>query len=325
VFGFGNAPLIGLDIGTATVKAVTLIRRAENLIAERLAIAAMPAPAPSGGASLEASAVSRCLREFCRQEGFRGERVSAGLAGEDLLVARLKLSAAAGQTLETAVREEAARLAPLPLEQYTLDYQVLDNSSDGQAAEALLVAAKRERVERLREIVRQAGKKLVVADSTACALANVFELNYQPQPAEITVLLHLGAATMTACILRGSTPLLVRDVSLAPLGASEQEWPRIDRVAVELERVLEWMDEIADEHPLEPRSTQIQRLMLSGGGARLKGLDQVLRARFNRPLEELNPFRRILFKNGAALSRLVLEQAHCLPVAVGLALREFEP
>ena len=137
-------------------------------------------------------------------------------------------------------------------------------------------------------------------------------------------LLHLGAATLTLSIVRGSTPVLAQDLPLSRSQLTVEEMSLTDRIAVHLERLFEQMDEIADDHPLEPRSSQIQRLLLSGGGARLKGLPQVLKSRIRLPFEEMNPFRRIEFESPEALSLLVWDEAHTMPVAVGLALRGFD-
>src|SRR5262249_1751535 len=149
--------------------------------------------------------------------------------------------------------------------------------------------------------------------------ANAFEFNYQPNASSVTALAHLGAARMTVCILRGSTLLLAKDLALKPARLSEREGSLSDRIAGQLERVFESMDQIAGERPLQPRSRDIECLMLSGGASRLRGLDAVLRERIGLPFQEMDPFRRIEFT--ASVSPLVPDHANCMLVAVGLALR----
>ena len=303
------------------VKAVALRKRDGRLVAERAAIAAMPAGALSDGVFLDPPAVSATIRKFCRDQRFRGNRVAVGLAGQDVFLTRLKVERAASESLETKMRAEAARVAPFPLENANLDFQVLDTFSNSTWVEALVAVAGRGKIDRLQDVLAGAGKTLVVVDSTACALANAFQVNDDPSPTQITTLLHLGAATMTVVIVRGATPLVTRDLSLAPSQFAEEEWSLTDRVVVQLERVFETMDEIADEHPLEPRSHEIERLLLSGGAARVLGLQEALKNRIELPFEEMNPFRKIELDSSDALSRLVWDHVHCMPVAVGLALR----
>ena len=321
MFLFAKPALLGLDIGSTMIKAVSLRKRDGRLIAERAAIAAMPAGALSDGVFLDPPAVSATIRKLCRDQGLHGQRVAVALAGQDVFVTRLKVERAAGESLDARLREETARLAPFSLENASVAFQVLDTFSNSTWVEALVAAASRGRIDRLQEVLAGAGKTPVVVDSAACALANAFQVNYDPSPTQITALLHLGAAAMTVVIVRGATPLVARDLSLAPAQFTEEEWSLTDRIAVQLERVFELMDELADEHPLEPRPHQIERLLLSGGGARLRGLDEVLKNRIELPFEEMNPFRKIEFDSSDTLSRLVWEHVHCMPVAVGLALR----
>ena len=320
MFSFGKAPLVGLDIGSTMLKAVALKKKRDGVFLDSAGTAPMPAGALSDGAFLDPPAIADCIRQLWRDQRLRSKRVALALAGEGVFLTRLKLERGASD-LEAQVREEAARLAPFPLDEARLDYQVLDNFSDSCWVSALVVAARSRRVENLRDLATRAGKTPLVVDSTACALANAYEFNYEPAPSDVVALIHVGAAWMTVCVIRGSTPLLAQDLPLAPTEFTEEEWNLTDRIAVQLERVFEFMDEIADEHPLEPHSRQIRRLLLSGGGARLQGLDSVLRDRIQLPFQEMDPFRKIEFEGSGALSRLVQTHAHCMPVAVGLALR----
>ncbi|MBI3694781.1 MAG: pilus assembly protein PilM [Acidobacteria bacterium] len=324
MLSFGTAPLVGLDIGSATVKAVGLRKKNDRLLVERAAIAAMPDGAVSGGVFTDPPAVAECIRRLCRDHGLRGKQVAVGLAGEDVFLTRLKLERNSKTTIEAQVREEAARVAPFPLDQAPLDFQVLETFSDSQWVDVLVVAAKPGKIERLQAVLQRAGKTPVVVDSAACALANAYELNYEPAPADLVTLLHLGAAGMTVCIVRGATPVLAKDLPLSGIQQASEELTLTDRIGIHLEKVFEQMDEIADERPLEPRSSQIQKLLLSGGGARLKGLAPMLKSRIRLPFEEMNPFRKIEFESPEALSLLVWDEAHAMPVAVGLALRGFD-
>lgn len=303
------------------MKAVELGKQRGKPAVKHAGIVAMPSGALMDGILIDRAAVADCIRQLYRNQNLRSKRVAVGLAGEDVFVARVKVERSNGDDLGELVRREAARFAPFSLDGASLDFQVLDTLLNSRWVHALVVAAKPGKVERLEDLLHEAGRTLEVADSTACALANAFEVNYEPAPADVTALVHLGAALMTVCVVRGSTPLIARDVSLAPSQLSEEEWSATDRVVAQLERVFELMNKSADEHPLEPRSSQIQRLLLSGGGARLRGLGEVLDERIRLPHEEMNPFRRIEFEGGDALARLVWDHAHCMPVAVGLALR----
>ncbi|HZS51144.1 MAG TPA: pilus assembly protein PilM [Bryobacterales bacterium] len=321
MFPFSNLRPFGLDIGSATLKAVELERKNGTITAPRAAIASMPGGAFSGGVLLDPPAAAEAIRKLCREHRFRGKHVITGVSGSDVFVARVKLERGAPETLAARIRERACDAAPFSLEQAYLDYQLIDNFSDSQWVDVLVAAVKPGRLDVLQDVLRRAGKRATIVDVVSCALANVFEVNYAPAPSAVSGLLHVGASTLTVCIVRGSTPLIAEEVSLTTVAGETAELNRAERVAIELERIFEQMDEIADEHPLEPGSGQIERLFLSGGGARSRGLPEVLKERIGLPFEELNPFRKIELSGSDTLSRLVWDHAHCMPVAVGLALR----
>ena len=288
---FFAKPLLGLDVGSGMIKAVALERKNGKVAARQAGIAAMPGGAFSEGTPLDATAASDFIRRFCRQQGLGGDRVAVAVAGSDVFLTRLRMLPEGGRSWKSRVLEEAARELPLPPEQLHVDYQMLEESPE--AAEALVVAARREKVSSLRDMLRRAGKTAVVVDAAACALANAFEFNHEPDGEAVAALVNIGAETVTVSVVRGATPLVSRDLTLAGGGFSAEDWSLADRVAAHVERVFEALDELAEERPLQPRSSSVGRLWLSGGGARMAGLEQTLRARFRMPIEESDPFRRI--------------------------------
>ncbi len=318
---FSNGPLIGLDVGASLLKAVRLKRRGDKVLVEQAGLAVMPGGALSEGVLLDPPAVACCIRELCRRPGLGGRRAAVAIGGTDVFLTRLKLPRGDEKALPSLVAEETARLLPFPREEASVDFQVLEALGYGPWVEAMVAAARRQKIDQLRQVLRRAGKTVVLIEPAAYSLSNAFEFNYEPAPEQIAALIDIGTTSATVCILRGATPLLARELSLARGQLSEQEWGLADRVAVQLERVLIEMDEIADDRPMEPRSGQIEKLWLSGGGARIAGLEETLFERFRLPMEEMNPFRRLEWLGTDALARLVTDHAHCMGVAVGLALR----
>jgi type IV pilus assembly protein PilM len=61
--------------------------------------------------------------------------------------------------------------------------------------------------------------------------------------------------------------------------------------------------------------------MLSGGGAKVAHLDDVLKDKFGLPVEMLNPFRSIAADERAVDSAWLTENSPSLAIAVGLGVR----
>ena len=68
----------------------------------------------------------------------------------------------------------------------------------------------------------------------------------------------------------------------------------------------------------------IQRIVVAGGTARVPGLVDLLREEFAMPVEELNPFRKVLINPSKHSDDQIREMAPRLAIAVGLALRSFD-
>ena len=320
---FRSSRPFGLDIGSSMIKAAELTQVGSTVVVSRTGIAPMPSGAFSSGVIMDPPEAALAIRNLCRENHFRSKRVVAVPIGGDEFFARLKVERGGGQALDERVRQEAARVAPFPIAAAHLDFDLLDNSFDLQWSSVLVAAAKPEKIERLQQLLGRAGKTATVVDVTASALANAFEVNYQPKPLAVSALVDIGASGMTVCIVRGSTPLLAEHLPLAAMRLSlgVEESNPAERIVIELERLFERMDEIAEEHPLDPGSKQIERLVLSGGASRTAGLAGLLRERIGLPFEEFNPFRKIEIAAPEAMGHQVWDHAHCMAIAVGLALR----
>ena len=116
------------------------------------------------------------------------------------------------EELYDRVQTEASQHIPFDIADVNLSYQLLE-ATDNQM-DVLLVAVKKDKILNHTNVLAQAGKTPVVVDIDAFALQNCFEVNYEPDPAQVVALLNIGASVMNINIVRGWTPLFTRDVSV---------------------------------------------------------------------------------------------------------------
>src|SRR5690606_21240850 len=101
-------------------------------------------------------------------------------------------------------------------------------------------------------------------------------------------------------------------------GATFEEAQPVLRAVTE--NVLLEVQKTFDFFKATASADRIDRLMLSGGASRVDGFREMLRERFNAPVEDFDPFRTVTWdtrKLGAEPG----EVASTAAVAVGLALR----
>ena len=152
--------------------------------------------------------------------------------------------------------------------------------------------------------------------------------------------LHLGDHVFPAKKYKWLHDRLVRTRFAAPENFVEPE-PASDEDIL-LAHEAQWVDKLRhgtltynDILTLEIQKTfdffratasgeNIQRIMVAGGTARVPGLVDLLREEFAMPVEELNPFRKVLINPGKHSEDQIRELAPKLVVAVGLALRSFD-
>ncbi|PYX92622.1 MAG: hypothetical protein DMG67_06295 [Acidobacteria bacterium] len=212
----------------------------------------------------------------------------------------------------------------------------------------LLVAVKKDKILNYTNVLSLAGKTPSVVDIDAFALQNCYEYNYEPSPSSTVALLNLGASVMNINIVKGTTPLFPRDVSVGgnqytdslqkelDLGFDDAESLKLGRKVgtVPEDAKMPILQQVTEIIVLEIQKTfdffrataageHIERIYLAGGSARVPGLMEALRQEFSLPVELLNPFQRIAPGSSAATD-LIDQNAGQLAVAVGLALRSFE-
>ena len=101
------------------------------------------------------------------------------------------------------------------------------------------------------------------------------------------------------------------------LRAAEAMMGSLNNLLAEVKRCL-------DFHETKLDARGVKRIMLCGGGSRLRNLDRFLGGSLELPVEFANPFRKIRVDAGVPGAGLAAAHAAIFGVAVGLALRRFD-
>jgi type IV pilus assembly protein PilM len=185
-------------------------------------------------------------------------------------------------------------------------------------------------------------------DIDSLALQNCYEYNYEPASGQVVALLNLGASVMNINIVKGTTPLFPRDVSVGGHQYTDSLQKELDlsfddAEALKLGRkvgtvsedaktpILQQVTEIIvleiqktfDFFRASAAGEHIEKIYLAGGSSKVSGLLEALRQEFSLPVEMLNPFQKIAPPTDSSAD-LIEQNAGQLAVAVGLALRSFD-
>ena len=311
IAGTSYGTVVGIDIGSRRTKVIVL-RRVESAISlDQVALFPTSPEATTAGEFTNGLAVAEQLQAMWQAYGIKTSRAAVSVSGGKVFCQTRGLASDSHEYIESSVLSEAGRVVPYSLEAATLDYDIVSGPEGDQL---LWVCAPTEQVEWMREVVDFAGKTPALVDAEACALANAFVVNNKPRKDAGSLMLHTGAGTLNACLLRGDALLCSRTARMHE--RTSQEAHEAQRVAAEAHRLWDLLSE-------QTQMDGVESIWVSGGGARDEVVDAISE-RFEVQADLFDPFREIDLTADSDVARVVEEHRAGCAVAVGLALRGFE-
>src|ERR1700704_2153250 len=348
MFGGGQKKaLVGLDIGSSSIKAVELKSSKQGYELMSFGLEALAQDTVVDGAIMDAPLVAAGIGTIFDNQEVKTRNVATSVSGHSVIVKRVTLPMMTEEELFDRIQSEASQHIPFDISDVNLDYQLLE-SVDSQM-DVLLVAVKKDKILNHTNVLAQSGKNSTVVDIDAFALQNCYELNYDPDPGQTVALLNIGASVMNINIVRGGIPLFTRDVSVGGNQYTDALQKELDLSYEDAERLKkgETLPSVTDEQKqqilrsvsdiltLEIQKTfdffratasgeNIQRIVVAGGTARVPGVGDLLREELAGAGGGVKHFRKLIINRSRHSDEQIRELAPRLAIAVGLALRSFD-
>jgi type IV pilus assembly protein PilM len=349
MFGMGTKSIVGLDVGSSSIKAVELRKTRTGIEVAHLGLEPISPDIVVDSMIVDSGTVSSAIAKLFTENQIKSKLVATAVSGHSVIVKKISLPSMSDQELADTIQKEAAQHIPFDLADVNLDYQILSDDATSPTMDVLLVAVKKDKILNYTNVLSMAGKTPAIVDIDALALQNCYEYNYEPAPTQVVALLNLGASVMNINIVKGTTPLFPRDVSVGGHQYTDSLQKELDLSFEDAESlklgqkegsvhedaktpILQQVTEIIvleiqktfDFFRASSAGEHIEKIYLAGGSAKVPGLVEALRQEFSMPVELFNPFQKVLAPTDAAGAGLVEQNAGQLAVAVGLALRSFE-
>lgn len=215
---FGKETLIGLDIGSAYLKAVQVDVQKRGFRVVRAAQHPTPADAVRDGIVVNREAVGDALRQMLRAANISATGAVTAISGPTVVVRHIKLPKMTETALRKSVRYEAARYISANVEDSAIEFEILGPASDSDdQMNVMLVAAPREMVESRTQAVEMAGLEAVAVDTESFALQrSLVDCNvHQFNDGGMRALVDMGAAHTEVSILNGTAFALTRSIAIA--------------------------------------------------------------------------------------------------------------
>lgn len=217
----GATHVLGLDIGTAFIKAAELQLRGDTFhVVGRPAVIPTPEGAVRGGVIVDAPAVSEALQALKSQYGLHMKRVVASVGGDSSVVVRItEVPKMSGKELDDAIQWELDEQTPFPIDEVIYDYAPItrpDADPEATEMEVLLAVAQEDLVNAHVEAIMGAGMQPVAIDVEPLAIGRALVDAAGDELADQTIVnVHIGATTTLILIFRHKLLAFVRVIPSA--------------------------------------------------------------------------------------------------------------
>jgi type IV pilus assembly protein PilM len=350
LFGRKTDPVIGLDIGSTSVRLVQLSSHGSGYRIDHFAIEPLSEGVVVDKAVQDVEAVSNAISKAVKASGTRAKSCAIAVSGSAVFTKTISLPANLAEAdIESQVQIEANQYIPYPLDEVSLDFEVLGPSPrNADMMDILLAASKSENVESRQDAIDAAGLKVKVVDVEAFAIANAFEVLRKRDGvnrSEAVGFFDIGYDLTTLLVIKGGRVIYTRDHPFGGHQLLEETQRRYDMTAEQasfFERSEAAPDDF-EEEVLEPfqlnivhqisRALQfyassneysnIGTIYLSGGVASMKGLAPMVQHELGMTTRVADPVTGMDIAQNVAVTA-IKRNATNLMIAMGLALRGFD-
>ncbi|PLX85737.1 MAG: pilus assembly protein PilM [Desulfuromonas sp.] len=340
--------IVGIDIGSSSVKMVQLREAKGGYHLVDLGIAPLPPEAIVDNAIMDSSSVVDVIRNLVESHKVKTKNVATSISGHSVIIRKIQLPMMSQEEMESSIQWEAEQYIPFEISEVNLDFQILGpDENDPSQMNVILVAAKKDFVNEYVAVFRECGLNPQVMDIYCFALENAFETNYGVQETGVVALINMGASAMNVSVLRGGVAVFTRDIQVGGnmlneeiqkrLGLSHEDAETVklggevedadpvmvsDVLSDATENLAQEVQRSLDFFAATSSDEQFQKLYIAGGVSMTPQVLDVLEKRLGFPVELLDPFRQVEVNEKEFDPEYIRAVGPLFPVAVGLAMRK---
>jgi len=348
----------GLDISDLSLKIIKLKRKGKNLdLASFGEYPIKPGIIKEGEIKKEKELVDIIKNALSKVQGdpIGTKYVIASLPEEKAFLQVITMPRMLEADLKSAVVYEAENYIPVPIAEAYLDSQIVPPVDHLKDLEVLIAALPKKIVDSYVSCLKQAGLNPLALEIESLSIARA--LIKDGVTTAPVLLIDLGATRTSFIIFSGhsvrftsSIPVSaqiftqnisrVLDISIADAEKLKTKYgleakekgkkvfealiPALTDLIQQIKRLIRYYQTHAPTEHLPANSKKIEKIILCGGGASLKGLSTVLSEELKLPVEIGNPWINILPEKKQEKPELPLEKSLGYTTAFGLALKGLE-
>jgi type IV pilus assembly protein PilM len=337
--------VVGIDIGSSSVKLVQLKENNGSFQLQNVGIFPLPPEAIVDNTLMDSSSIATVIKNLVASHGIKIKDVVCSISGNSVIIRKIVLPAMPQEELEDQISWEAEQYIPFDINDVNMDFQILSpDSDDPSKMNVLLVASKKDIINDYMAVFSEAGMQLSVVDVDSFAVQNAFEVNHDYSSEVILVLVNIGASVMNINVIKDGITLFTRDVQMGGNLYTEEIQKQIglsseaaeigkllahetdneslrtvvlkvnETIAQEIRRSLDFYNSTASDD-------RISGIFISGGCSKVYNLIDTIATKIGLPVEKLNPFAKLKYNEKDFDPEYLQEIGPFMAVTVGLAIR----
>lgn len=344
-------PMLGLDISSTAVKLLELSRDGGRLRVECYSVEALPPNSVVEKNIADIEAVGDTIKRAYKRAETKARFAAVAVSGSAVITKIITMPAAlSDEEMESQIEVEADQYIPYPLQEVSLDFQVVGPSEDNpEMVDVLLAASRSENVDNRVAALEHAGLTPKVVDVEAYAMENAFSLIADQMPAkaaERTVAIaDIGATMTTLNVLQDRQIIYTREqgfggkqlteeiqrrygLSFEEAGLAKRQGGLPDSYYAEVlepfkEAMAQQVSRSLQFFFSSSSNSSVDHIILAGGTASIPGVDELIEQKLGTSTSIANPFANMALGSKVRAQQLS-NDAPSMMISCGLALRGFD-
>ncbi len=346
-----KSPLIAIDISTNAAKLLEVSRNGDDYRVESYAVEPLPLGVISENTIVDIESVGYAVERALRRSETKSNRAIVAVPGSSVITKIVPIPASiTDEELESQIILEADQYIPYPLEEVHLDFDVLGVSKrNPEMLDVLMCASRSENVEMRVAALEAAGLEVDIVDVETYAIENAFKFISDQLPEGLArktiAVADVGSAITTLTIIHDGRTVYSREqvfggnllteeiqqrygLSREEAGMAKKQGglprnyetevlePFKDAVAHQISRSLQFFSSSAQQ-------SNIDHILLGGGCAAIKGLDDLVESKVGISTTVANPFLNMSISPKIRIQNLNADAPSML-ITLGMCLRNLD-
>lgn len=341
-----RSSVLGIDIGSSSIKIIQLhdVKGIPTLETYgELQLGPYEGVDLGRGTHLPVPKIVEALIDILREAGASAKDASFSLSYNSSFTTTIQVPTIEQEKLGTMIPVEARKFIPVSLTKVDLDWFPLSVHPEEKTTSVLVSAIYHEAKERYTNVIEGSGLKISVSE------IEIFSMIRSVLSAEdeVVAILDFGASSTRMCIVQRGVVVKTHSITLSGVELSsalakalsiefkdaeelkrevgihgKESEPRIQKTLIAtLERGLREIHTVIKRYE-ESEQITVQKVVLCGSGALLKGLDVYIQDMFSRPVVLAKPFAKVAYP--AFLEDTLTYSGPVFAGVVGVAIRAIQ-